>query len=158
MKIRNARPEDESQIWEIFSKVVASGDTYVFPPDSDLSLFRENWMKYDPLVAIQDDAIVGTYVIKQNQIGLGSHIANGSYMVHPDWHSQGIGRRLAEHSLSYAKEKGFNAIQFNIVVTTNHPAIALWKKLGFRIIGTVPKAFKHQALGYVDAHVMYREI
>jgi hypothetical protein len=30
------------------------------------------------------------------------------------------------------------------------------KKLGFSIAGTLPKAFKHQQLGYVDVHVMYR--
>jgi hypothetical protein len=31
----------------------------------------------------------------------------------------------------------------------------LWKKLGFSIVGTLPKAFRHKRLGYIDAYVMY---
>ncbi len=47
-------------------------------------------------------------------------------------------------------------LQFNFVVSTNQVAIALWKKLGFAIVDTLPKAFDHKKLGYVDAYVMYR--
>ena len=37
-------------------------------------------------------------------------------------------------------------------------AIHLWKKHGFEIIGTIPKAFDHKTLGYVDALIMWRDL
>ncbi len=156
--IRPAHPEDEPALWEIFHRVVAGGDTYVFPPDSDRELFRAHWMHYAPFVAEIAGEIVGTCIIKPVQMGLGSHIANGSYMVHPDHHGQGIGRALGEFSLKHSREQGYRAIQFNIVVSTNEPAVALWTKLGFRVIGRCPGAFRHSRLGYVDTLVMYQEL
>ena len=115
-------------------------------------------MKYSPIVAVEGETIVGTYIIKENQIGLGSHVANGFYVIHPDHHGRGIGKMLGLHSLEYARSSGFKAMQFNIVVATNSPAVALWKKLGFRIVGTIPRAFRHSTLGFVDAHIMYQNL
>ena len=51
---------------------------------------------------------------------------------------------------------GFHAMQFNMVVSTNESAVALWKKFGFSIVGTLPRAFRHRKLGLVDAYVMHR--
>ncbi|UJH68289.1 GNAT family N-acetyltransferase [Muricauda sp. SCSIO 65647] len=106
----------------------------------------------------KEKKILGTYIIKPNQIDLGSHIANASYMVHPEARGLGVGQSLGKHSLITAKELGFLGMQFNFIVSTNKAAIALWIKLGFKIIGTVPKAFKHNRLGLVDAHIMFREL
>lgn len=158
MKIRKATFDDKQQLWQIFQSVVSTGDTYVFLPDSDFSIFEKYWMNYFPFVAVENDIITGTYIIKPNQIGLGSHVANGSYMINPDFQGKGIGTQLGLHSLENAKAQGFKAMQFNFVVSTNKPAIMLWKKLGFDIIGTIPKAFDHQTLGFVDAHVMYKDL
>ncbi|WP_309387536.1 GNAT family N-acetyltransferase [Cerasicoccus frondis] len=158
MDIRQAQPSDEDAMWEIFQRVVAAGDSYVFPPDSDRELFRKQWMSYGPLVAVDAGQLVGTYIIKANQIGLGDHIANGSYMVHPDHHGKGIGKRIGEHSLRLAKERGFRGMQFNIVVSTNVAAVALWQKLGFEIIGTTPRAFRHPQFGDVDTHIMFKSL
>jgi ribosomal protein S18 acetylase RimI-like enzyme len=77
-------------------------------------------------------------------------------MVHPAHSGRGLGRALCEHSLEQARETGFLAMQFNAVVSTNERAVALWKKVGFAIVGTVPKAFQHQDLGLVDLYVMHR--
>ncbi len=99
-----------------------------------------------------------TYIIKPNQTGLGSHIANCSYMVCPDARGKGVGRLICEHSITEAQQLGYKAMQFNLVVSTNHAAVALWQKCGFKIIGTIPEGFKHQSLGYVDAHIMYRKL
>jgi len=53
---------------------------------------------------------------------------------------------------------GYKAIQFNFVVSTNEAAVRLWKKIGFEIVGTLPGAFKHSSLGYVDVYVMFRSL
>lgn len=67
-----------------------------------------------------------------------------------------MGRALVEHSLAQAQSDGFMAMQFNYVVSTNAPAVELYKKLGFAIVGSLPKAFRHQQLGLVDVYVMFR--
>jgi L-amino acid N-acyltransferase YncA len=160
MIIREAIASDLDPIWEIFEKVVSDGDTYAFAPDTAKEEFLKLWfasgMKI--FVAEEDGLVVGWYFIKPNQPGLGAHIANCGYMVHPDARGKGIGGKLCEHSLQVAKKLGYKGMQYNIVVSTNIKAIALWKKFGFNIIGTVPKGFKHSKLGYVDAYIMFRVI
>jgi GNAT superfamily N-acetyltransferase len=77
-------------------------------------------------------------------------------MVVSDARSRGIGRALGEYALYWARKQGYAAMQFNAVVESNHAAVGLWRALGFEIIGTVPEAFEHPALGRVGLHVMYR--
>jgi ribosomal protein S18 acetylase RimI-like enzyme len=79
-------------------------------------------------------------------------------MVHPSAQGQGIGKEMCKHSLQEAKRLGFVAMQFNLVVSTNLAAVHLWEKLGFSIVGTIPIAFHHQELGYVDAYIMYQSL
>jgi ribosomal protein S18 acetylase RimI-like enzyme len=160
--IRTAEKEkDLDQIWEIFSQVIATGDTYVFDPKTPKQSLPKLWFgeKMDTFVAIDlDGAIMGTYFIKPNQIDLGSHIANCGYMVHPRYQGRGVGYQMCEHSIAFAKEKGYVGIQFNIVVCTNTGAVNLWKKLGFEIIGTTPKGFRHKELGLVDTFIMFKQL
>jgi GNAT superfamily N-acetyltransferase len=138
--------------------VVAKGDTYAYDPATSKEEARAIWMApgLRTYAAFSDGEVVGTYILKANQPGLGSHVANAGYMVHPGHSGKGIGRALCEHSLEEARREGFLAMQFNIVVSTNENAVALWKKMGFTIVGTVPKAFRHRSLGLVDTYVMHR--
>ncbi|SHO62529.1 GNAT family N-acetyltransferase [Algoriphagus zhangzhouensis] len=162
MKIRKADfNRDFDAVWEIFSMVISSGDTYVFDPQTPKESLPKHWFAdyMSTFVAENENGeVVGTYVIKPNQIDLGNHIANGSYMVSPDHHGKGIGKLLCEHSIEFAKSEGFLGIQFNIVVSTNLPAVALWKKFGFKIIGTTPNGFRHQTLGLVDTYIMFKSL
>lgn len=162
--IREANPGIDwlTGIWPIFQEVVRDGDTLVFPPDIDESGAREFWLLPVParvFVAVSetDGAIVGSSLVKANQPGLGGHVANAGFMVAASAAGQGVGRALAEHAIAWAQQAGFSAMQFNFVVSTNTRAVALWKNLGFSIIGTVPEAFQHQGLGRkVDVFVMHR--
>ena len=158
--IRLASEEDMDEVWEIFSSVIRTGDTYVFDPSTPKKDLSKHWFAsyMETFVFEEDGKILGTYIIKPNQPDLGSHIANASYMVHPLAHGKGIGKKLCEHSLEIAKELGYQAMQFNIVVSTNEAAVNLWKKYGFEIIGTVPKAFNHQKLGFVDGFIMFKNL
>jgi ribosomal protein S18 acetylase RimI-like enzyme len=96
------------------------------------------------------------YKLQPNHVGRGAHVANASYMVSPNAQGVGVGHLLGEHSIGEARRQGYLAMQFNFVVSTNNPAIHLWKRLGFSIVGTLPKAYRHRRLGYVDAYVMYK--
>lgn len=157
IRIRKSKPQDIHKIWKIFREVIRTGDTYVFPPKMKKKEALENWVgkKYFTYVAEIDGKILGTYILKANQMGLGSHVANGSYMVHPAAQGKGLGKAMGAHSIAEAKRMGFKAMQFNFVVSTNVGAVKLWQQLGFKILGTIPNAFNHQKLGYVDVYVMH---
>lgn len=160
MKIRKATPLDYDNVWDIFSQVIKTGDTYVFSPETPKTDLKKHWFaNYMQTYVIEENGnILGTYIIKPNQIDLGNHIANCSYMVSPKMQGKGIGKKLCEHSLQIAKNNNFEAIQFNIVVSTNKAAVKLWKTYGFKIIGTTPKGFKHQELGLVDTYIIYKNL
>lgn len=160
MKIRKAIKSDYDKVWEIFSEVIKTGDTYVFNPKTPKVELKKYWFAnyMETYVIEENEAILGTYIIKPNQIDLGNHIANCSYMVNPNAQGKGIGKKLCEHSIEVAKKNNFKAIQFNIVVSTNKRAVELWKKYEFEIIGTTPKGFRHSELGLVDTYIMYKDL
>jgi L-amino acid N-acyltransferase YncA len=145
-------------IWEIFQQVIAAGDTYVFEQETSREDALQYWFSdhHRTFVLIEDGRVVGTYILKENQPGRGSHVANASYMASSDARGKGVGSLMCRHSLEEAKRLGFTAMQFNMVVSTNEAAISLWKKHGFRIVGTLPKVFRHATHGLVDAYVMHR--
>jgi len=181
MKIRPATETDRDAIWKIFHEVIAPGDTYALDPNISRQDGLAYWFAQDThtYVAEGDDVgndvavpgkpttsptiitvkqILGTYILKPNQSGGGSHVANAGFMVSASARGQGIGRAMAEHCLGEARRLGFRAMQFNYVISTNAAAIRLWKDLGFEIIGTLPDAFDHPEKGYVDVYVMYRSL
>ena len=104
----------------------------------------------------RDGELLGTYYMRANQQGGGSHVANCGYMTAPAASGQGVARAMCAHSLDHARVRGFRAMQFNFVVGTNERAVALWQSFGFAIVGRLAQAFDHPRLGLVDAVVMYR--
>jgi ribosomal protein S18 acetylase RimI-like enzyme len=158
MQIRRATEGDLDAMWAILQAVIATGDTLPFAESLDEEAFRDNWFGagQTPWVAVADSRVCGMYTIGANYQDRGSHVASATYAVSPPAQGRGVGRALVEHSLEQAREAGYMAMQFNYVVSTNVAAIGLYEKLGFSIVGTLPKAFRHERLGFVDAHVLYR--
>ena len=158
--IRPATRADEDAIWGIFHAVVSSGDTYAFDPEMPRKEALAYWFSPGTHTYVSDSGgqVVGTYILKANQPGLGSHVANASFMVSPASRGAGVGRLMGEHCLSEARRLGFRAMQFNFVVSTNQGAVRLWQKLGFQIVGTLPGAFRNARGGFVDAFVMFKEV
>ena len=156
--VRPATAADWPAMWSIIAAVIARGDSYTLDPATPEAEAREYWTGPGVTTYVMelDGEIVGTYALRANQRGLGSHVANAGYMVRPGRFGRGIGALLCEHSLREARAAGFEAMQFNAVVSTNVRAVALWQRLGFTIVGTVPRAFRHLELGHVDLHVMHR--
>jgi L-amino acid N-acyltransferase YncA len=162
VRIREATEADWPAIWPIVEAVVRAGETYTYPRDLDEAFGRELWMQRRPgltLVAVDDDGrVLGTAKMGPNQMGPGAHIANASFMVAEDARGRGVGRTLGEAVIARAGAEGYRAMQFNAVVEANHAAVALWKALGFEIIGTAPEAFDHPTEGMVGLHIMYRRL
>jgi L-amino acid N-acyltransferase YncA len=158
--IEKAKKADQNSVWNIIKAVIATGDTYVFSPDSTKESLLKYWFGKDKntYVARMEGEIVGTFVIKNNQPDLGSHIANASYMVAPSAAGKGIGKMMGEFSLIEAKKLGYHAMQFNIVVKSNERAVRLWQKIGFSIIGEIPDAFRDVTHGLTNAYIMYQKL
>lgn len=157
--VKSSAGDFEHGIWEIFNLVISTGDTYIYPPSTTKAQARKIWIKERICYVARDKKtgnIIGTYTLRPNVVGLGSHVANAGFMVHPHYRNQKIGQAMGEHALIEAKKLGYLAMQFNVVVSTNERAVYLWQKLGFKIIGTVPKAYKHAHNGLVDIHIMHR--
>ncbi|HEX6126708.1 MAG TPA: GNAT family N-acetyltransferase [Pyrinomonadaceae bacterium] len=158
--IRKATESDKSAIWQIIKAVISGGDTYVFDPSTPEDEMVEYWFAPEKhtYVAEEDGVIVGTFWLKANQPGLGSHVCNAAYMVAPERSGKGIGRKMGEYSLDEARRLGFTAMQFNFVVKSNTAAVRLWQSIGMEIIGEIPDAFDHKQNGMTNAYIMYRKL
>ena len=161
MHIREYIDTDWPSVWPIFREVVAAGETFAYDPNWSSEQAREVWVVAPPgrtVVACEGSRVMGTAHMGPNRPGPGSHVATASFMVAGDARGRGVGRSLGEYALSWARERGYAAMQFNAVVESNHAAVRLWQALGFRVIGTVPEAFEHPTLGRVGLHVMHRRL
>jgi ribosomal protein S18 acetylase RimI-like enzyme len=160
VNIRIATSADDEVIWEIIAPMIRAGETYPLARDLSRSDALAYWCSPDHEVSLADDAgrVVGTYYLRPNQKGGGSHVGNCGYATAPSAEGRGVGRTMCEHSIATARVRGFHALQFNFVVSTNERAIRLWQTCGFEIVGRLPKAFNHPTLGYVDALVMFRAL
>ena len=158
MHIREAKASDASAVAAIILPVIREGATYALDPDMAETDAVAYWMGHDKetFVAEQNGVLLGTYYMRPNQAGGGRHVCNCGYMTHAAAGGRGIARRMCEHSLGYARSRGYRAMQFNLVISTNERAIGLWQSLGFDIVGRLPAAFRHPTHGYIDAFVMYR--
>jgi L-amino acid N-acyltransferase YncA len=159
--IRSFEPADATAVWSIFQAVVAGGDTFAFDETYTEEQALTLWTKPPArgYVAVDESGtVLGTCFVRPNQPGRGSHVANAGFMTGEAARGKGVGRAMGKFILAEARRLGFIAMQFNFVVSTNAPAVALWEDLGFRVIGTVPRGFHHKERGVVDVFVMYRDL
>ncbi len=160
MHIRRAEPKDQDAIWQILEPVIRAGETYALPREMSRAEALAYWTGADreTFVAEEGGNILGTYYIKPNQQGGGSHVANCGYVTAPAATGRGVARAMCQHSLAHARTVGFRAMQFNFVASTNSRAVALWESLGFTTLARLPAAFNHPTEGYVDALVMFQAL
>ncbi len=158
--IRPAKAADRPAILAILEPTIRAGETYALPADMSEADALAYWMGPGRAVFVgeADGRVVGTYFLRANQLGGGEHVANCAYITDTALRGRGIARRLAEHSLEEARRRGFLAMQFNFVVSSNEAAVHLWQSLGFEAVGRLPGAFRHPRLGLVDALVMFRQL
>lgn len=159
IRIRPYQPDDWPALWTLLGPVFRAGETYAVPRDITEQDTQRMWVELPRVVRVAIDEagrVIGTYILKANQPGPGDHVANGGYIVADGARGHGVAGEMCKHSLAMARELGFLAMQYNLVVASNVVAVRVWQKHGFAIIGTLPRAFRHPTLGLTDAHVMYR--
>lgn len=160
MQISEITKSDFESFWPVFKDVVNAQETYAFDSDIDLETAYNLWCisPQRSYVVKENGLILGSYYIKANAAGPSAHISNCGYMVSLESRGKGVARMLCLHSQEIAIELGYTAMQFNSVVSTNVIAINLWKKLGYKVIGTIPNAYKHKKLGFVDSLIMHKQL
>ena len=160
MLIRPARPDDRAAIWSIIGPVIRAGETYTLDPALTEAEALAYWLAPDKEAFVAEDAgvILGTYYLRRNQDGGGAHVCNCGYMTSAAATGKGVARAMCAHSLAHAKARGYRAMQFNFVVSSNERAVRLWQAMGFAVAGRLPGAFHHPRLGDVDALVMFRAL
>lgn len=159
MLIRPATPADAPAIAAIIMPAIREGTTYALDRDMSEDAALAYWVGTDreTFVVVDDaGAILGTYYLRPNQFGGGRHVCNCGYITSAAATGRGVARQMCAHSLDHARERGFRAMQFNFVVSTNTRAVRLWQSMGFAVVGTLPEAFDHPREGLVDALVMHR--
>ncbi|WP_346797194.1 GNAT family N-acetyltransferase [Halomonas sp. Bachu 37] len=161
MQLAPMTEADFKAFWPTFEQTVKARETYAFDPALSYPEARHLWCELPQVtyVAKQNNGeVLGSYYLKPNAAGPGDHVCNCGYMVTQAARGQGVAKTMCLHSQRVAVELGYRAIQFNAVVSTNTVAVALWQRLGFAIVGTVPNAYRHARLGLVDAHIMYKDL
>lgn len=160
LAIRVATEQDQESIWAILEPMIRCGQSYTLPHNMSRNQALEFWFApgHETFVFEESDVVHGTYFLRANQDGGGSHVANCGYVTAEAAQGRGIARAMCLHSLQRAKERGFRAMQFNFVVSTNERAVKLWLSLGFEIVGRLPGSFRHPENGFVDALVMYKRL
>jgi ribosomal protein S18 acetylase RimI-like enzyme len=158
--LREAEAKDHDAIWSMLEPVIRAGEVFALPANMSRDAALAYWFAsaHTVFVAELAGAIAGTYYIQPNQQGGGEHVANCGYLTSSATQGRGIARAMCQHSLAFAKDTGYRALQFNFVVSTNEAAVHLWQSCGFRILATLPKAFQHPTCGFVDAFVMWRDL
>ena len=159
MKIRMFRKEDTEAAAEIWNSVVEDGIAFPqmnFIEGKEAQNFFES-QSYTG-VAVDEEGIVGLYILHPNNVGRCGHLCNTSYAVKKGIRGKHIGEQLVRESMAKGKELGFRILQFNAVVATNDIALHLYQKLGFTQLGRIPKGFLMKDGHYEDIIPHYIEL
>ena len=160
MVIRQATQADEDAIWAILEPMIRAGETYPLPLDMTRPEALAHWFQpaHEVFVADDEGRVVGTFYLRANSRAGGGHVANCGYVTAPWATGRGVARAMCNFSLERARQRGFRAMQFNLVIVTNEAAVHLWQSCGMEIVGRLPGGFHHPTKGYVDALIMYRTL
>lgn len=160
VSVRKYRNEDIDEMIRIWNEVVEEG--IAFPQEELLDgesgkVFFENQSCCGVAVSEKGD-ILGMYILHPNNVGRCGHICNASYAVDSSMRGKHIGEKLVRNSIKKGKELGFGILQFNAVVKTNIYARQLYKKIGFKQLGVIPKGFRMKDGHYEDICPYYIEL
>ncbi len=152
IQVRKYSKNDVSDAISVWNEVVEAGNA--FPQRESLDLksghkFFES-QSFTGIAYDEDNKIVGLYILHPNNVGRCGHICNASYAVKSDMRGRHIGETLVTDCINKARELGFGILQFNAVVSTNVPALKLYKKLGFVQLGRIPNGFLMKDGKYED--------
>ena len=165
IEFREAKASDAEKMIELLKTVGGetdnlsfSSDTFNISPDRE-ARFIERFSKSKNdimLVALDGEKIVGNAVVERNKILRFSHRAEISITVLKDFWGQGIGSRLMQMMIDFAKSVGIEILYLE-ARADNTRAINLYKKYGFSELGIYERFFKIGS-SYHDAVIMTKGV
>lgn len=158
LRLFNANDEDE--LYQIFREVVNSGSQFPYECNSIGEFHRQFFTPQGQVYVCHtlDGKVIGGFYLRSNFSGRSSHVANAAYMIRSTYRGKGVGSLLIKASMHLAKDQGFRAMQFNMVLSQNMLALKLYQRLGFNIAGILPEAIRNGDGSYQDGYVMYRKL
>lgn len=158
--MRPMKEADLGALFEIFREIAAEGEMLVQNESTSREEFERYWTERggEQWVFFENGAVLGGFTLRANHVGRGAHVGTATYLVANAARGRGLGHALGALSIERATAMGFRAMQFNFVVSTNEPAVRLWKRLGFEIVGVLPRAFCRPSGAFVDAYVMFKNL
>lgn len=157
--IRRFRESDIPQMLGIWNNVVKDGNAFPQEKLLNIETGREFFNSQShTAVADLNGEVIGLYILHPNNVGRCSHICNASYAVKNGFRGMHIGEMLVRDSLKQGRGMGFKIMQFNAVVESNFPARALYDRLGFRQLGTIPGGFRLNTGKYENICLYFIEL
>ena len=165
--IRSARIDDAPDLIR-YLKIISSETPYLLrePEEVTITLQQEKDFIYQNikaekellLVAIVDGKHIGNCAISaMGSFKRFSHRCSIGIALYQEYCGLGIGRFMMETILEVAKDCGYEQAELQ-VVTTNRPAIHLYKSLGFKIYGEHPHCMKYKDGTYADEFLMIKRL
>ena len=150
-----------SDCTEIWNSVVEDGNSFPQTDALDINSARDFFgsQSYTGAAVISgNNEVAGVYILHPNNVGRCGHICNASYAVKKNRRGMHIGEAMVRDCMEKGRELGFKILQFNAVVKTNTAALSLYKKLGFKQLGVIPKGFMLKSGEYEDIIPHYIEL
>lgn len=147
--IEKASPRDAAKLLEYLKRIGGESDNLSFgaeglgfTPKAEAEYIAgiENSRDSVMLVAKQNGRIIGSASLNRLPRRM-KHRGDFSVSVLKEYWNRGIGRRLTEGIIDFARENGFSVIDLQ-VRSDNAAAIHLYEKLGFVKTGTHPSFFE----------------
>jgi L-phenylalanine/L-methionine N-acetyltransferase len=156
--IRKSEPSDAEAIWKCYTAPLVVRNTLQLPyrnVDSVRALLNKSGEGDHILVAVVDGEVIGVIGLHTSSRPRVNHRGEIGMMVRDDWQGKGAGAAMMRAIIDLA-DKWLNLARIELTVfTDNEPAIALYRKFGFEIEGTLRK-FAFRDGEFVDAYAMAR--
>ncbi|MCB0739128.1 MAG: GNAT family N-acetyltransferase [Bacteroidetes bacterium] len=124
----------------------------------------ENWIQFhidkpnsSIMIASHDNQVIAVQNITGKQTKKVNHTADFGLAILPEYRGQGVGKKMVEFAISWAKENNNLKMLTLEVFSANKPAFHLYKSFGFEQYGFLPKAF-FQDGKYLDNVLMKLEV
>jgi L-amino acid N-acyltransferase YncA len=161
--IRTCEERDVAAITAIYSHHVANGiaSFEIDPPGEDEIRRRRRDIinrGFSYLVAEHQGEVVGyAYASPYRLRPAYRYTAENSVYLHPSWTGRGIGRQLMSVLLADCEARGLRQIVAVIGDSANQASIALHRRLGFVMVGTIRSA-GYKFGRWVDTVLMQRSL
>jgi ribosomal protein S18 acetylase RimI-like enzyme len=157
LEIRPAEPRDARAFLEFWTAIVAeerfvrSEEVHV-PARAYRRRFRQRSGLETHIVALEGDRLIGHVNVQRERHPVTHHVASLSIAVAADARGRGIGRRLMEEAIAWAKRVGIEKLVLS-VYPHNEAAISLYRSFGFVEEGRLAR-HSRKSYGYEDEILM----